>query len=92
MGSYPQYGLAQEPTHPQWLNELLAAVPWIVIFLFLWFFIFCFLRRENRRREELESAKARIDILEQKLKKQSLSTPMDTRESEAPEQTADKRG
>lgn len=74
MWSYLQYGLAQEQPHPQWLNEVLATVPWIVILLFLWFFIFRFLRRETRRREELEAARAQVAALEEKLRELSTVT------------------
>jgi flagellar biosynthesis/type III secretory pathway M-ring protein FliF/YscJ len=63
--------LAQEQPHPQWLNDLLALVPWVIIFLFLWFFIFRFLKRATQRRKELEAARAHAAALQQQLDQMS---------------------
>jgi hypothetical protein len=63
----PPMLLAQEQPHPQWLSDFLAMVPWIVLFLFAWFFIYRFMTREKRRREELEAAKTHAAALQRQL-------------------------
>jgi flagellar biosynthesis/type III secretory pathway M-ring protein FliF/YscJ len=65
--------LAQEVSHPEWLNYLLAAVPWIVIFLVVWPVCFFLLRRANRRRVELEAAKGEAEALRAELDRRSSS-------------------
>ena len=63
--------VAQQEQHAQWLSELLATVPWIVLFLFTWFFIYRFLKKEKRRREELAEAQAQVAHLKQQLEELS---------------------
>jgi hypothetical protein len=63
--------IAEEIAHPQWINDLLATVPWLIIFLFLWFFTYRALKRNNRRSKELRAAQERVAVLEQQLKQVS---------------------
>jgi hypothetical protein len=59
--------LAQPEQAPQWLNHVLAFVPWLIIFLFIWAFVFHSLRKKQREDSALQEIQARLALLEQKL-------------------------
>jgi flagellar biosynthesis/type III secretory pathway M-ring protein FliF/YscJ len=66
--------LAQEQLSPQWLNSLLAAVPWILIFLVAWFFMYRELKREKHRKDELEATRAQVAALQRRVDELSKSS------------------
>jgi len=67
--------LLQEKSPPQWFNELLATIPWMVIFLFAWFFIYRAMKRKKRHDEELRISKERVIDLERQLELSKIETP-----------------
>lgn len=59
--------LAQIEQQRPWLSVLLSLVPWILVFLFLWAFVYGILKRSRDSDIQFKQMQLRMDLLERKL-------------------------
>ena len=52
---------------PPLLNGILAAVPWLLIFGFTWFFVYRYLRKQGREKQETQLLRDQVTNLEKKV-------------------------